>query len=160
MPDQEALPVAQKLYTDYISKHGAPLTLHSDKGKQFENKVVKELNQTFGIRKTRTSPYHPQSDGQVERFNRTVKNMVAKHMSNSGHQWDDQIQQLALAYNTSVHTSTGFTPFFLTHGREARLPIDGMYAPPPGQPKSHSEFSRDTIDSLVKAFTTVRETLG
>ncbi len=84
LPDKEALPVAQKLYIDYISKHGPPLTLHSDQGKQFENKVAKALNETFGIRKTRTSPYHPKSDGQVERFNRTVKDMVAKHMSNSG----------------------------------------------------------------------------
>lgn len=160
LPDQEALPVAQKLFTDYISKHGAPLTLHSDQGKQFECKVVKELNETFGIRKTRTSPYHPQSDGQVERFNRTLKDMVSKHTSNSGNEWDDHLQQLALAYNTSVHSSTGFTPFFLNHGREARLPIDLVYGPPPDNRQSPSKFVKDTVESLTKAFTTVRDNLS
>ncbi len=73
---------------------------------------------------------------------------------------DDQLQQLALAYNTTIHISTGFTHFFLTHAREAKFPIDVMHGPPPDQPQSHSEFARDTVDSIVKAFTTAGETLG
>lgn len=87
LPDQEALPVAQKSFTNYISKHGPPLTLHSDQGKLFECKVVEELNEAFGIQKIKTSPYHPQSDGQVKRFNRALRDMVSKLMFNSGNEW-------------------------------------------------------------------------
>lgn len=130
LPDQEATSVAQKIFEEFITQHGAPVTLHSDQGKQFESKIVEELNEVFGMRKTRTSLYYPQSDGQVERFNRTLKEMTSKHITESGNEWDDHLKQLALAYKSSVHQSTSFTPFFLNHGREARLPIDIMCGPP------------------------------
>ena len=130
LPDQEATSVAQKIFEEFITQHGAPVTLHSDQGKQFESKIVEELNEVFGIRKTRTSLYYPQNDGQVERFNRTLKEMTSKHITESGNEWDDRLKQLALAYKSSVHQSTSFTPFFLNHGREARLPIDIMCGRP------------------------------
>lgn len=160
LPNQEATSVAQKIFEEFITQHGTPVTLHSDQGKQFESKIVKELNEAFGIRKTRTSPYHPQSDGQVERFNRTLKDMISKHVSESGNEWDDHLKQLALAYNTSIHESTGFTPFFLNHGREVRLPIDIMYGPPPDQPQSPSQFAENLVSKTTNAFKMARETLA
>ena len=87
--DQEATFVAQKICKELITQHGAPMTLHSDQGKQFESKIVKELNKVFGIRKTRTSPYHPLSDSQVKCFNRTLKEMMSKYITESGSESDN-----------------------------------------------------------------------
>ena len=73
----------------------------------------------LGITKTRTTPYHPQSDGMIERFNRTVLNMLSKVVSDDEHSWDLHLPTLMLAYRTSQHETTGATPFSLVYGREA-----------------------------------------
>ncbi|KAL1264076.1 hypothetical protein QQF64_004431 [Cirrhinus molitorella] len=79
---------------------------------------------SVAVKKLRTSPYHAQCDGAVERFNRTLKDELSKHLFDSGTEWDEHLPQVALAYNTTKHASTGLTPFFLAHGREARIPLD------------------------------------
>ena len=107
-----------------ILEQGVPERLHSDQGRQFEAAVFQELCRQLGIQKTRTTPYHPQSDGMVERFNRTLKDMVAKYVKGNGSNWDAIVPASCFAYNTSKHAVTGYTPFFLVHGREARLPVD------------------------------------
>ncbi|KAI8480272.1 hypothetical protein Bbelb_419750 [Branchiostoma belcheri] len=144
---QDAATVAQVLFTHYIREHGVPQSLHSDQGRQFESTVMKNLYAALGIRKTRTTPYHPQCDGLVERFNRTLKEMLTKYVSESGDDWDDHLPHVLLAYNTSVHASTGFTPFYLTHGREATLPADILMGAAP---------TPQSLSSLRTAFRQVR----
>ncbi|KAI8490454.1 hypothetical protein Bbelb_317220 [Branchiostoma belcheri] len=124
IPKQDAATVADKLFRDFVGQHGVPDQIHSDQGSQFESQLVAELCARLQISKTRTSPYHPQGDGQVERFNRTMKNILAKALAGREHDWDLLLPHVALAYNTSVHSTTKFTPYFLVHGREARLPVD------------------------------------
>ena len=70
--------VAKKLVQEWISRYGVMKQLHTDQGKSLENEVLKELTDILRIKKTRTTPYHPQSDGMVERLNRTLKDMLAK----------------------------------------------------------------------------------
>ena len=79
LPDMTALTVAQTLVTEFISRFGCPLTLHSDQGTQFESAVVRRLCELLGIKKTRTTAYHPASNGQVERFNRTLVPLLRAH---------------------------------------------------------------------------------
>lgn len=76
--DHKATTVASTLVGEFISRLGVPLTIHTDQGRDFEYNLIKELCVLLGIHKTRTSPYHPQSDGQVERFNRTLLAMLSK----------------------------------------------------------------------------------
>ena len=76
LPDQTAQTVADVLVRDFICRFGAPTYLHSDQGKNFESHLLKEVCQLLGIKKTRTTAYHPQCDGQVERFNRTLLQML------------------------------------------------------------------------------------
>ena len=96
------------------------------------------------IYKSRTTPYHPQGNGMVERFNQTLKNMVAKTSKDNGKDWDLKLGPLTLAYNASVHDSTGFSPFFLMHGREPRLPLDVIYGTPtPQYWKKAGHYARD-----------------
>ncbi|CAH1258182.1 WDR1 [Branchiostoma lanceolatum] len=91
---------------------------------QYESHLISELCTRLGIRKTRTSPYHPQADGQVERFNRTMKDILAKCLAGRENDWDRILPHVALAYNTSRHTTSKRSPFYLVHGREAHLPVD------------------------------------
>ena len=76
----------------------------------------------LGTVKTKTTPYHPRSDGLVERFNRTLLAMLAMFVSQEHDNWDDLLPFMMLAYNTTVHTTTGFTPYRLVFGDECNLP--------------------------------------
>lgn len=86
------------------------------------------------------------SDGMVERLNRTLKDQLAKYISQSGGEWDQYLPQFELAYSSGVHSSTGFSPFFLVHGREPNLPLDVMLnrspavtSSTPGTPAAHAQ---------------------
>ena len=128
--DATAQTVAEVVMRDLISRFGTPETIHTDQGKAFKATLVKELFQRLGINKTRTTPYHPQSDGMVERFNRTLEALLTATIHENQDDWDIQAPIVASAYRATVHSSTGFTPNFLMWGREAVLPIDIAYGPP------------------------------
>lgn len=71
IPNQEARTIAQKLVDEWVCRYGVMQMLHTDKGKNFESRIFKEMTDILGIKKTRTTPYHPQSNGLVEIMNRT-----------------------------------------------------------------------------------------
>ncbi|MGH0192428.1 UNVERIFIED_CONTAM: hypothetical protein FKN15_012823 [Acipenser sinensis] len=152
LPDQRAMTVAKCLFENYIREHGIPESLHTDQGRQFESDLVHHLCQLLGVKKTRTSPYHPQGDGMVECFNITLIDQLAKTLLEHSGEWDDYLNPVALAYNTSTHSSTGFTPFFLTHGREARLPADVMFRSEPQVAKSTPGTPSEYAALLIKKF--------
>ena len=77
MPNMEAKTVAELFVNQFIARFGVPDILHADQGRNFESLLMKETCQLLGVQKTRTSPYHPQSDGLIERFNRTLFNMLS-----------------------------------------------------------------------------------
>uniref|UniRef100_A0A3B5A6B9 Integrase catalytic domain-containing protein n=1 Tax=Stegastes partitus TaxID=144197 RepID=A0A3B5A6B9_9TELE len=147
MKDQRAVTVAKIIFEDYVRQHGVPESIHTDQGRQFESDLIKHLCQLLGITKTRTTPYHSQSDGMVERLNRTLKDQLAKYIAQTGGEWDQFLPQVELAYNSSVHSSTGFSPFFLVHGREPNLPLDVILncsptvtSPTPGTPAAYATY--------------------
>ena len=78
MPNQEATTVAELLVKQFICRFGVPPLIHSDQGRNFESELFAEMCQLLGIKKTRTTPYHPQSDGMVERFNCTLESPTVK----------------------------------------------------------------------------------
>ena len=84
----------------------------------------------LNISKTRTTPYHPKCDGQVERTNRTIMELLALNTSNPTDNWDVDLGIILMAYRSAVRSSTGYTPYILLHGREMRLPLDIIYRPP------------------------------
>ena len=111
------------------------------------------------IKKTRTTPYHPQCDGIVERFNRTLLNMLATHCKDHPWDWEQHIHKVCMAYNTSVNSTTGYTPFYLMFGRQARLPVDVMYGSTPTVSQSPSECAVSLKKQLLtSAYETVRQT--
>ena len=159
IPNQEAVTVARKLVDQMFCRFSPPEQLHSDQGKQFESKLLKEVCNLLGIRKSRTTPYHPQCDGQVERSNRTLLDMLATTTDKHPFDWEDQLPKVCMAYNTSVHASTGYTPFILMFGRQARLPIDLVYGTSTEE-TSVSEYASSTKRCLEEAYQLVREKLS
>jgi hypothetical protein len=142
IPNQEAVTVADCLVNGWVSRYGVPLELHSDQGRNFESAVMTELCARLGIHKTRTTPLHPQSDGMVERFNRTLEQHLQKVVSQNQRDWDEHIPLFLLAYRSSVHNSTQLSPARLVFGRELRLPCDLEFGTPPGSPESVTEYNQ------------------
>ena len=120
----DAKTVASKLIDKFISVLGVPSELHSDQGSNFESCVFREVCELLGIRKTRTTPGRPQSDGMVERTCRSIQAMMSSYVSQNQKDWDVYLPLLVLAYNSSLHDTTKCTPSKMMLGRELRLPID------------------------------------
>ena len=78
--------------------------------------VITSLCKQLGIERTRTTAYHPQSNGQVERFNCTLESMLSKVVSDNQKDCDIHLPKVLFAYRTSIHESTGFSPFLVTYG--------------------------------------------
>jgi transposase InsO family protein len=157
IPNQEATTVANKLVDEMFCRFAIPEQLHSDQGRQFESELVQEVSRILQIHKTRTTPYHPQSDGLVERFNRTLLSMLATTVRGHPWDWENHLRKLCMAYNTSVHPSTGFTPFQLMFGRQARLPMDVVYGSPAHEPRSASQYAAQLKETLEQSYQTIRE---
>lgn len=103
LPNQEAETVARCFVEQFACRYGIPDQLHSDQGRQFESAVFGEACKMFNIYKTRTTPYHPQSDGMVERFNRTLLDIVATQIAPHRKQrdWDEQLPFATFAYRST-----------------------------------------------------------
>ena len=128
--DQTALTIAQLLVTGVISRHGVPRELLSDRGAAFLSSLLREVCQIMGLRKVNTTAYHPQGDGLVERFNRTLTEMISKTVEKNGKNWDDKLPYVLFAYRTSVQKSTQESPFHLLYGRDPCLPTEEALAVP------------------------------
>ena len=122
--DQKVITVAEILVSRVFSRFGPPVVIHSDQGSNFESNLIKEICNLMGVHKSRTSAYHPQGDGQVERHNRTIQDILASYVSQHKDDWDLWADLAVYAYNTSIHTATGFSPYELVFGRVARTPIE------------------------------------
>ena len=144
--DKSAKTAADKLYNDFIMRFGFPETIHHDQGGEFENKFFYNLEKLSGIRHSRTTPYRPQGNGQVERFNRTLLSMLRALPDKQKSRWRDHLNKVVLAYNCTRHDSTDFLPFYLMFGRAPRLPIDIMFGlkPPVGY-STYPEYVRKKL---------------
>ena len=130
MPNMEASTVASILVEQVVSRFGIPYFIHSDQGRQFESKLFSEMCKLLQITKTRTTLYHPKSDGMVERFNKTLTAMLSAFVNDNHTNWDEQLQYVLMAYRSTEHETTGLTPNMCMLGRETTSPLDIMYEMP------------------------------
>ncbi|KAL1264213.1 hypothetical protein QQF64_004568 [Cirrhinus molitorella] len=122
-PNQKARTVAKCLWENFMVHYGIPEKLHSDQGPDFESRTIKELCQVAGIHKVRTTPYHPRGN-PVERFNRTLLDMLGTLQNQDKSGWRDHVRPLVHAYNCTRNEVTGYTPYELMLGRQPCLPVD------------------------------------
>ena len=109
----DSVTLAKVLVNEIVCRYGVPRYLHSDQGANLVSEVIKSLCATLGINRTQTTAYHPEGNGQVERFNRTLESMLAKVVADHQRDWDEHIQNALFAYRTAIHDSTGYTPFLV-----------------------------------------------
>ena len=110
----------------------------------------------FNVRATTTPVYNPKSN-TVERFHRSMKRKLTAFIHEFDDEWDEALPATFLAIRTSVNRTTGYTPFYLKHGREARLPVDMVAGPPPGQTTTLDRYTKRLRNQFAKAFTLVAE---
>ena len=160
LPDKTALSVADAFFQHIVCRFG--MVIHSDQGREFENKVMQELCLLCGSHKTRMTPYHLESDGLVERFNRTLLMMLAIFAGENRDDWDDLLPTVMMAFCSSVHESTGFSPYRLMFGEECTLPMDvGLPRREPDLPDPiSSSYAVWVRDGLEVAFDQVHRHSG
>ncbi|KAL0185385.1 hypothetical protein M9458_021082, partial [Cirrhinus mrigala] len=122
--DQRAETVAQVFVVEWFCKFGVPGRIHSDQGRNFESSLIQQLCSLYKVEKSRTTPYHPAGNGQCERFNRTLHNLLRTLPPSSKRDWALCLPQVLFSYNTTPHQSTGESPYYLMFGQEPRLPVD------------------------------------
>lgn len=156
--DQKANTVAKCLWEQFLIHYGFPERLHSDQGRDFESHVIRELCVVTGIKKVRTSPYHPRGN-PVERFNRTLLGMLGTLKDKEKNHWCDFVKPLTHAYNCTKNDATGFSPYELMFGCQPRLPVDIAFNLPvrENMQQSHSQYVRALKHRLEESYKIAHE---
>jgi len=143
--------VAEALFDNVICQHGVPKELISDRGSYFVSRVAKEIYDMLGLTKKSSAPYHPETNGSVERLNGTLGTSIAILCHENQKNWDELCSIATFAYNTSKHGTTGMTPYSLLYGRRARLPIDLVWE------RNLDNDTRRRIQGIQDRITTLRQ---
>lgn len=149
-PNQCARTVAKCLWDNFIVHYGFPERLFSDQGPDFEWHTIRELCEL--VKKVHTTPYHPRGN-PVERFNRTLLQMLGTLSQPDKLHWKDFVKPLMHAYNCTKNEATGFSPYELMFSRQPRLPIDLSFGLPTNTNKlSHSQYVTDLKCRLEQSY--------
>jgi transposase InsO family protein len=124
VPNRDAVTVAKFIFEEITCRYGAPLEIVSDRATCFLASTVQEYLEILKIHHLPSTPYHPQTNGAVERMHRPLMEIIVKRCQGNLSRWEEYIPQAILALSARKHTSTGFSPFYLCHGLEPRLPPD------------------------------------
>ena len=152
--DQKAERIARLLVEEIVPFFGVPEALLSDRGTNLLSYLMKDLCKMLGITKLNTTASHPQCDGAVERFNRTLKTMLRKHVMKFGVQWDQYLHGVLWVYRNTPHSSTGEKPSYLLFGFDCRFPTEAALMPNKRiSPTNVSDYREELTLSLSSART-------
>ena len=156
LENEEAHTCMTALYTGFFSRFGLPTQIHSDQGRNFESRLVQELTKLAGIRRTRTTPFHPRGDGQTERMNRTILQMLRATAYDCPQDWPAKLPFIMGAYRMTPHSSTGVTPNLAMLGREVKCPCALIAAPPEEEQTNLGPYTATFRDTIRQAHERVR----
>ena len=154
----EALTIAKLLVEWIVLTHGVPRQLLSDRGANFTSTLMSEVYRLLGVKKIYTTAYHPQTDGTVERFNRTLLDMLAKMSRKDPKGWDNFLPYALFSYRTTPHCSTQMSPYKLMFGWEAIIPTKELIFPPEDRSYSGS-YLEDILETFGAAWKIAQENI-
>ena len=125
--DQTARTATETLRNGYFRLFSAPAYLVSDQKKAFTGHIITHLCDLYGVQKLRTSPYHAQTNGQVERMNQMIICMIGKLEEDKKACWSEHLPELLLAYNATRSAVTRYSPYYLLFGRRSRIPVGYLF---------------------------------
>ncbi len=152
IPDQTAKTILGVLIKEVITKFGLPVNILTDNGPCFTAEAFQDALKEAGIEHLLAMPYHQQTNGLVERWNRTLLSMLRPVCVHQPERWDEFVPFAAFAYNTLPHSSTGYSPSLLMFGREMRSPLDGLTS---NQMTEYQGGYRTFVQDLIETMRTI-----
>ncbi|KAL4107103.1 hypothetical protein QTP88_018535 [Uroleucon formosanum] len=131
LPNHQANTIAEAFVTNFVCTHGIPQTILTDQGTDFLSKIFTEVCKLLQINKINTSPFHPQTNGSLERSHRTLTEYLRHYVDKKLNNWDEYLPYAFFVYNSTEHTSTGYQPYSLLYGRRLEIPIKLSHEPEP-----------------------------
>ena len=151
--ESTAADIAQAFVEHVWNSHGMPLQITTDRGTEFTNAFSKSLCNIIGTRHTKSSSYHPQTDGQTERMNRVLEDMLRHYITPKMDNWDDMLPVLEFAINNSYQDSIKDTPFYANYGKHPRVPDDIKREGKPSRNPQAYDFIGNIEKTILKAKT-------
>ncbi|KAL4083100.1 hypothetical protein QTP88_028430 [Uroleucon formosanum] len=131
LPNHQANTIAEAFVTNFVCTHGIPQTILTDQGTDFLSKIFTEVCKLLQINKINTSPFHPQTNGSLERSHRTLTEYLRHYVDKKLNNWDEYLPYAFFVYNSTEHTSTGYQPYSLLFGKRLEIPIKLSREPEP-----------------------------
>lgn len=156
--NQTAHTVAKAFVEHVICNFGCPEKVLTDLGSNFTSKMFEECCKRLKIKHLTTTAYHPACNGAVERSHQTISNIISHYVNNETN-WDEVIPYVSFAMRTAASFTTGFTPFYLLHNFEARIPFDDILEPLRADENVESHYPSDMQAKLQTAFKIVRQNM-
>jgi hypothetical protein len=152
LPDQTAESVAKAVVDHIIAVHGVPESILTDQGRNFESSLMAELATLMGIKKLRTTAYHPEGNGMCERINGSLCEILASLVNIDGNNWDVLLNPALGIFRSKRNRMTGFSPFELTFGRPPKCVPDLQIASSMSQSPymTHHEYASYLRQNLAK----------
>lgn len=158
IPEQSVNTVARTFVSKIICRHGCPDSLTTDLGTNFTSNLFTEVCKLLNINKIHTTAYHPEANGVVERSHQTMMNYLSHYINKDQTDWDEWIDYALMAYRTTPHSVTGYSPYYLTHGREARLPTE-IITGEISTDLSEEDYIQGIVTNLHKAYQEARSNI-
>jgi len=159
LPEITALTTAKALIERIFYQHGAPRCILSDRGSQFTSKLFKHLLERLEIKQKLTTAWHPQCNGQTERANKTLCQIIRGYINDEHDNWEDLLEPIKFAYVNSINSSTNFSPYFLTHGRDPVMLIDQIMNAVNDKTYTPQAYASKVMENLNTAYKMVRANL-
>ena len=160
LPAHNAELTAEAFLDHFIVKFGCPLEVPSDQGRNFESNLFQAFCQLLDITKTRTTPYHPSGNGQVEVFNRVILQMIRSYPSRGVRRWDENLPLISMALHSMRNKSNGFSANMMMLGRETTQPIDLILGLQRHTPQDPPNWVAKLNRNLSRVHSLARETIG
>ena len=150
---------AHTIINGVICRYGLPISMTSDRGSGFVSQLAGDIYKELGMKQQKTTAYHPQSNGIVESFNKTLKQTLKIWANERQSDWDLLLPYAMFAYNTSYHSLLQETPFYLNHGRDARTTTDIVIGKRPEYKSGVHEYAVQLSQNLYDVHTRVKDIL-